>query len=316
MISVIVPNFNKAAHLAAMLASVRSQTDVSQIIVIDDASTDDSVHILRAAAAEDPRIDVVEMPVNRNGSYCRNRGLERATGPYVIFLDSDDLLSPHCCGSRLTSAQQFPDFDLWVFPMHVFRDSPHEPLETWIPRPGDHLRRFLAHRLDWQTMQPLWRRDFVVQLGGFDESFQRLQDPEMHTRALLARARVKCFPNVKPDCYYRAYADDSKDTAQLSGRNIKAVLHFYRTFIKRVPAPLRATVTGTLFESLVQHTNWLRSGKISAKTYEEAAEELIAACTSPHQRYAMIAYMRMQRLLPIHIRGSNHLMRLILGLPA
>jgi hypothetical protein len=245
--------------------------------------------------------------------FCRNRGLERATAPYVIFLDSDDLLSLHCCGSRLARAQQFPDFDLWVFPMHVFRDSPDEPLETWIPRPGDHLRRFLAHRLDWQTMQPLWRRDFVVQLGGFDESFQRLQDPEMHTRALLAGARVKCFPGVVPDCHYRAYADDSADAPRLSARNIEAALHFYRTFIKRVPAPLRAAIAGTLFESLVQHTNWWRSGKISSKNYEAAAETLVAACETPRQRRIMTGYVWLQRLLPRHVRGVNELARSMLG---
>ena len=316
MISLIIPNFNKAPCLAEMLASARAQAEVTQIIVVDDASTDQSLEILRAGAADDPRIELVPMADNHNASYCRNRGLERATAPYVIFLDSDDVLAMHCSRTRLASASQFPDHDLWVFPMLVFRDSPDRPLDRWIPRPGDHLRHFLAHRLDWQTMQPLWRREFLVRLGGFDESFRRLQDPELHARALLAGARVKCFPDVPPDCFYRAFSDDSADTARLSARNIEATLHFYRTFSARVPSDLRPFVTGTLFECLAQHVNWARSRKLSHATYERAVHDLVTACDTTWQRRVLWSYASLQRFLPIHVPGVNHVTRSLLGLLA
>lgn len=314
MISLIIPNYNKSAYLAEMLASTRCQGEVSQIIIVDDASTDRSLEILRDAASGDSRIDLIPLTENHNASFCRNRGLERATAPYVIFLDSDDVLAIHCSRTRLTSAAQFPDHDLWVFPMLVFRDSPDSPLDRWVPRPGNHLLRFLAHRLDWQTMQPLWRREFLVRLGGFDESFRRLQDPELHARALLAGARVKCFPETQPDCFYRAFADDSGDAEQLSARNIEAVLHFYRTFTDRVPIALRPSVTGTLFECLAQHANWARAGKISRATYDRAAGTLIEACGDARQRRVMLSYLTVQRLLPIHAPGVNQLTRMLLGL--
>ncbi len=316
MISLIIPNYNKAPHLAEMLATARAQSAVSQIIVVDDASTDGSLDVLRAAAAEDPRIVLLAKSQNHNASYCRNRGLEQATAPYVIFLDSDDLLAAHCSRTRLDCAERFPNHDLWIFPMLVFRDTPDKPRDTWIPRPGDHLRHFLAHRLDWQTMQPLWRREFLVRLGGFDETFQRLQDPEMHARALLAGARVKCFPDAEPDCFYRAFADDSGDAARLSARNMAAVLHFYRTFIARVPTGLRHVVTGTLFECLAQHVQWVRSRKITAATYEGAVRSLVEACDIGWQQKVLGSYVTLQRLLPVHVPGVNQMTRFLLGVGA
>lgn len=316
MISLVVPNYNKAVHLREMLASVRAQAAVSQIVVVDDGSTDGSVDVLRAAAADDARIEVVCMESNRNASYCRNRGLERATAPYVIFLDSDDLLAPHCSHVRLEHAGRHPDHDLWVFPMRVFRESPTQPLDTWRPRPGDHLRHFLAHRLDWQTMQPLWRRGFLERIGGFDESFARLQDPEFHVRALLAGARVKCFPDAEPDCFYRAFGDDAGDATAISTRNLEAALNFCRTFSPQVSPVLRRYLAGTLFASLAQHVRWWRSGRLTAATFAAAARSLVAACEDSGQRRVLSTYVAVQRLIPMHVSGINRATRMLLGISA
>lgn len=314
MISLIIPNFNKAAHLEATLESAIAQRFVSQIIIVDDASTDGSVELLRNAARRDPRIELVFLDRNHNASYCRNRGLQQATGPYVIFLDSDDLLAPHCAEVRLTNAQLHPAYDAWVFPMVVFRESPTEPRGAWIPRPGKHLQQFLAHRLPWSIMQPLWRREFVVGLGGFDESFVRLQDPEFHTRALLAGARVKCFPNAQADCFYRAFGDDSSDAVALSTRGVSATLHYYRTFFGLTPPPLRRFLCGTLFASLAQHAYWKNQGRLSAKDFRRAADTLVQTCEIPSQRRTLAAYASVQDFLPFHVPGLNRLARVLLGI--
>lgn len=315
MITLVIPNHNKASHLRDMLRSACEQRTVSQIIIVDDASTDDSVSILRSAAAADQRIDVICLDRNRNASYCRNRGLERATAPYVIFLDSDDLLAPHCSSTRLAFAERHPDHDLWVFPMRVFRDSLDQPLDTWIPRPGDHLRHFLAHRLDWSIMQPLWRREFLTHVGGFDETFRRLQDPELHIRALLAGARVMCFPDAEPDCHYRAFRNDTGDAECLAARSRESALHFYRVFLEKVPAKLRSDLTGTLYASLAQHVQWWRQGLLATKVYVLAVDQLVRACENPRQRRILQAYVAFQRMIPVHVAGLNLATRMLLRLP-
>jgi len=314
MISLIIPNYNKKRFLAQTLASASAQESVSQIIVVDDASTDGSQDVLAAAADRDTRIDPVFLQTNRNASYCRNRGLERATGEFIIFVDSDDVLAPGCCRSRIARARQSPDHDAWVFPMHVFHDSVEHIDRTWIPGTGDHLRHFLAHRLDWQTMQPLWRRSFVESIGGFDESFRRLQDPEFHVRALLAGARVHCARDVAPDCFYRIAPDRHLGNLDsLATRHVEGAIHFYTSFADRVPPNLLPYLSGTLFACLAQITHWWRIRTLSTQAFRDSAAQLAAACRLPSHRRMLRGYETLQLLVPAHLPGINYGFRFLLG---
>ena len=95
-ISVIIPVFNTEDYLEDALGSICNQTvrDL-QIIVVDDGSTDSSPVILRQFAAKDSRIEIITQ-CNQGQGAARNRGLEKARGEYVYFMDSDDLLEPTC----------------------------------------------------------------------------------------------------------------------------------------------------------------------------------------------------------------------------
>ena len=95
-ISVIIPVFNTEDYLEDALGSICNQTvrDL-QIIVVDDGSTDSSPQILRQIADKDSRIEIITQR-NQGQGAARNRGLEKARGEYVYFMDSDDLLEPTC----------------------------------------------------------------------------------------------------------------------------------------------------------------------------------------------------------------------------
>lgn len=95
LVSIITPVYNAARWLPGTLATVRAQTltDWEQIFV-DDCSTDESLGILQAAAAQDPRFRVLRAPQNRGPSAARNQALEAARGRYIAFLDADDLWLP------------------------------------------------------------------------------------------------------------------------------------------------------------------------------------------------------------------------------
>ena len=93
-VSVVIPVYNTEKYLEATLQSIRNQTCCEiEIIVIDDGSTDCSAEIVRRAADEDGRIVLVSQP-NRGLSLARNAGIARASGEFVYFMDSDDLLEP------------------------------------------------------------------------------------------------------------------------------------------------------------------------------------------------------------------------------
>lgn len=95
MISVIIPVYNRGSYIVEAIASATSQSTVSAVIVIDDASTDNTREQIEHYFDHDSKVTVLSTGgVNRGSGYCRNLGLEAASSPYISFLDSDDIMLP------------------------------------------------------------------------------------------------------------------------------------------------------------------------------------------------------------------------------
>lgn len=89
-ISVIIPLFNSEKYINASLNSILNQTlHEYEVIIVDDGSTDDSVEICDSFCMKDSRFHIIYQK-NSGAAVARNKGLELATGEYVLFLDSDD----------------------------------------------------------------------------------------------------------------------------------------------------------------------------------------------------------------------------------
>jgi glycosyltransferase involved in cell wall biosynthesis len=88
-LSIIMPCYNEARTLRAILAQVRAIDLDKQIIAVDDHSSDDTYHILSEEAAADPQMVVVRHPTNRGKGAAVRSGLARATGEIVIIQDAD-----------------------------------------------------------------------------------------------------------------------------------------------------------------------------------------------------------------------------------
>jgi len=94
-VSVIVPVFNAGAYLATTLQSLAAQTlSTIEVIMIDDASTDDSRSIAEQFQQQDPRFKLFCQPVNQGAYAARNLGLSKVRGRYVTVHDSDDWSHP------------------------------------------------------------------------------------------------------------------------------------------------------------------------------------------------------------------------------
>ncbi len=315
-VSIVIPNFNKAPFLAAAIDAVAAQGVCAEAIFVDDASTDGSLAILESAAAANRQFRLIRSANNIGGSACRNLGLEAARGEYVIFMDSDDLLVEGCCDARVRFAQSAPDHDMWIFPMSVFREDPARPVDLWAPIPGDHLRNFLAHSLPWHTMQPLWRTAFIRGIGGFDPAFPRLQDPEVHTKALLQGARVAVSTGGEPDCRYRIAAErhDSNATA-LAERHVTGTLMFYEKFLPQIEPGRIGLLTGTLLACQNVLLQWWRSGRLPARALDDMQRRISDACRlRGHQGVLRFNY-RIQRASPVHIPGLGRGTKALLGIP-
>src|SRR5687768_7513246 len=94
-ISVVVPVYNKEAHLAECIESVLEQEGVSlEVICVDDDSADRSWKILKRLRRADRRVMLIRHPANLGPSAARNTGIDLANGRYLQFTDADDMLPP------------------------------------------------------------------------------------------------------------------------------------------------------------------------------------------------------------------------------
>ena len=104
--SVIIPVYNIERHLRQCLDSVTGQTLTElEIICVDDGSTDGSPEILADYAQRDGRFQIITQP-NTGPGVARNTGMDRATGEYLIFLDSDDWFEPDFLERMVAKAKE------------------------------------------------------------------------------------------------------------------------------------------------------------------------------------------------------------------
>jgi len=93
-VSVIIPTFNREKVVGDAIVSVLQQTWTDlEVIVVDDASTDNTDDVVRRVG--DSRVRYIRHETNRNGAAARNTGMESARGRWIAFLDSDDVWLPH-----------------------------------------------------------------------------------------------------------------------------------------------------------------------------------------------------------------------------
>ena len=101
-VSVVMPLHNAADRVEAGVRSVLGQSLAAwELLVVDDASTDDSVARVEALAAGDARVRVLRLERNGGPAVARNAGIREARGRYIAFLDSDDAWAPEKLARQL-----------------------------------------------------------------------------------------------------------------------------------------------------------------------------------------------------------------------
>lgn len=99
-LSVVIPVYNAADSLDGLVRGVLSTTQHKvEVLLVDDASTDESVAVMRGF--DDPAVRIIELPENRGAGAARNVGFTKATGRYTLFFDADDEIEPTAVSSAI-----------------------------------------------------------------------------------------------------------------------------------------------------------------------------------------------------------------------
>ncbi len=95
LVSIITPTFNSSKFITVTINSVLKQTYKNwELILIDDASTDNTSEIISKCTIKDSRIKIIQLKQNGGAAEARNYGIKHAKGKYLAFLDSDDCWLP------------------------------------------------------------------------------------------------------------------------------------------------------------------------------------------------------------------------------
>jgi glycosyltransferase involved in cell wall biosynthesis len=204
-VTVVIPHYNRSELLAQCVASVRDSTALHiEVIVVDDGSSQTEWESVQKLGSD--RVRILRRADGPKGpSRCRNIGVRESTSEMIVFLDSDDLMSPWCIETRLAEAATAPEADLWVFPVLLFNDVPGDRDVLWNSMHDDSEPsvRFLRSDPPWHTSSPLWKKSAFIRIGGFNEELIYGDDSDLHYRALHLGLTARLFPDVLPDIFIR-----------------------------------------------------------------------------------------------------------------
>lgn len=242
--SIIIPNYNGLRFLAPCLDALRGQTyprDLTEVIVVDDASRDESAAFVRQNY---PKVRVVQMPVNRGLAAACNAGAAVAAGELLVMLNNDTEVEPGWLAALVESATAHPQAGAIASKMLLFdrRDTLHNAGDLMgvdgIPR-----NRGVWERDTGQYDAALavfggcgggvaYRRAAWQAAGGFDERlFMYLEDVDLAWRLQLLGWRAVFAPQAR--LYHHLSATGGGALASFYvGRNTLWVI------VKNMPGPL------------------------------------------------------------------------------
>ena len=276
-VSVIITTFNHARYLAAAISSVLTQTrQPDDIIVVDDGSDDDPA----AVVAEFVGVRMIRQE-NRGLSGARNTGLRNCMTSHVVFLDADDILLPIALEVGLACPVKRPDC-AFVYGGYrlVSEDGQRRPRDSYVPMTGDAHLRLLRFNVIGMHATVLYRRDCLMEVGGFDEVLHRCEDYDLYLR-IAQRYPISSHKAIVAE--YRIHGHNMSADAIVMLRTVLNVLNRHEARIA-VGAPEWAALrdgraswrdyyvsvmleaalarwraggaTGAMVKSLVQATRW------------------------------------------------------------
>ncbi|MCB1876753.1 MAG: glycosyltransferase family 2 protein [Chromatiales bacterium] len=201
-ISAVVPSYNNAPYLPAAIGSIRSQVPaVSEIIVVDDGSTDDTARVI---AQLGDGIRYLRQD-NSGPSAARNRGLAQARGDWIAFLDADDQWTQDKLEKQLKALQRHPELGLIagdmaeidlsgtiITPSVLAKHHLQERFQALDGAPAENPVASLLEKNFIPTGTVLARRALLMEAGGFPEDIRFGEDLALWVR-VAAKAPITCL---------------------------------------------------------------------------------------------------------------------------
>jgi len=189
LVSVIIPTYKRSDSLVRAIESVLNQTYTDVEVIVVDDNNDDEFRKITAARMEQfsNRMNVyyVQHECNKNGSAARNTGISYANGDFIAFLDDDDVFLPQKIEKQYNRLLDLPvewggcycGYSV-ILDDTIIYNGPHNDI-----REGSMIYELMSMSFSFGTTSTLFfRKEALINIAGFDESFTRHQDWELMLR--------------------------------------------------------------------------------------------------------------------------------------
>ncbi len=226
LVSIVVPCYQQAHFLGDALDSIGVQTHAPiEVVVVDDGSPDD----VAAVVARYPGVRLIRQS-NQGLAAARNTGLEASTGTFVTFLDADDVLYPDAVARGLASLDGRDDC---AFAAGMWRTRAEsgalEPAHRRVPQ-GSAYEEMLRGNFIVMHGAVLYRREALVEIGGFRDELPSCEDYDVYLR-LLRRWDVALHEGTVAE--YRRHDHNMTRSARRMLRGYVPALRAQRAHVQR-----------------------------------------------------------------------------------
>lgn len=196
-VTVIIPTYKNRGGLVDSINSVLNQNSCHhiEVIVIDDNDPESeyrkATSALMGQYSDNTHVKYICHDVNKNGAAARNTGIRASKGEYIAFLDDDDLFLPNKIHLQIEYLENNPDMDaVYCFAQRGGKIVSLKALE------GNGTRDILLLQSNYFTPSLMFRREALVAIDGFDETFYRHQDYDLMLRFFAAGFSIGCVQEV------------------------------------------------------------------------------------------------------------------------
>ncbi len=235
LVSIIIPLFNRASLIGETIDSLIKQSyDNIEIIIVDDGSTDNSFDVAYSFIEHNNKIKVVKRPssIAKGGNSCRNYGFSLATGTYIKWIDSDDLLSPTAIEIQVKNLIN-TNSDVSICRAIKFFQKETNGENFFLNEWGSinavpSIENFCCYQFIWHTCSSLWNSNFIKKTSLWDKHLANSQEWLFHLEAIAIGVNISTVNEFL--CYVRVH------NGSMSNKSNKKGMYYYNESLARYKA--------------------------------------------------------------------------------
>lgn len=255
LVSIILPTYNRAELIMRAVESVLTQTfEDFELIIVDDASTDNTLKLLQNL--EDDRIRIFPNQINTGASLARNIGIKEARGSFIAFQDSDDVWVASKLKDQIDCFKKHPNAGI-VYSSYK-KITPSQSFLVpgpWVKKHEGNLKKELSYGNFIGLPTMIVKKECLSAVGVFDESLKSLEDWDL----LLRLSTLYSFAYIDTPLVFAYESSNGVNTftaAALS--SLRRIISKYELF--QVDNKAKAH-TYYLEGSMLIHMNQIKQGR-------------------------------------------------------